>query len=407
MEFLMKYDADRYAEFKKEENRRIRFYDVPHTAFEGDENPVDHQGIWRTASPENLPYFPAVAYYFAQNLQRKLQVPVGILGCNWGGTTALTWIERTRLQHHPILRKYWEEFCSEEKKTPEDEYEKIYRHCMNTYRAFDSEYADQVMYGISWPQQVEHMQRLQKLPPLPMGKWAVNAPGNLYESMVKKVAGFGVRGVLWYQGEGDWMRAEDYTCLFGEVVSSWRAAWQEELPFLTVQLAPFYKWLGEEGREYPMIRRQQEQAAREIPGVWMTSSTDCGMKWDIHPKRKSPLGERLALLARGKVYEEEIVCQPPECKKAYVEDGKLVLEFSETGEGLKMLDAVQHGLYAYSQDKTVELTKLVCCGNKLIIDISAVSGKPERVTFMDSAYGECMIYNSADIPLKPFEIGVE
>jgi len=406
MEYLMKYDADRYRELKKPENSQIRFYDVPHIVFEGDDNPTGHQGIWRIANRENLPYYSAAAYYFAKDIQESTGVTVGIVGCNWGGTTALTWMDRERLRVHPILKKYWLDFCRECGKIDEEEYENRFRKCREIFREFDNEYYDEVMYGISWEQQLEHMERMKTLPPLPMGKWDINAPGNLYESMVKTIAGFAVKGVLWYQGESDWMRAEDYACLFREVIASWRNAWNDDFPFLYVQLAPFYRWLGEDGKEYPEVRRQQEIVSREVPSVWMTSSTDCGMKWDIHPKRKQPIGKRLALLARGKVYGEDIVCESPECMEAHMQNGKIELYFSFVGDGLKQTDAIQRGIYVCYGKESMETSVIECKGNKITVNNPDAGRRPDSVSFMEEAYGECLIYNSVGIPLKPFHIEI-
>lgn len=407
MEYLMKYDADRYRELRKPENSGIRFYDVPHIAFEGDDNPTGHQGIWRIANSENLPFFSAAAYYFAVDMQKKLGVPVGIVGCNWGGTTTLTWMDRERLKAHPVLKKYWESFREECGKISEKEYEERFKNCRKVFREFDLEYNDDIMYGISWPQQLEHMERLKTLPPLPMGKWDANAPGNLFESMVSRIAGFATRGVLWYQGEGDWMRAEDYADLFREVILSWREVWKEELPFLFVQIAPFYKWLGEEGREYPKVRRQQELVSKEVSGTWMTTSTDCGMKWDIHPKQKKPIGKRLALLAFGKIYGEEIACEPSECVEACVTDDKIELLFTSVGTGLTMTDDIQRGMYVCYGETRIEAEHIQCQGNKIILGNPGHGKRPEKVSFMEEAYGECMIYNSVGVPLKPFSIEIQ
>lgn len=406
MEYLMKYDADRYRELKKPENPQIRFYDVPHIAFEGDDNQTEHQGIWRIANRENLPYYSAVAYYFAKDIHESTGVTVGIVGCNWGGTTALTWIDRERLKGHPILKKYWLDFCRECGEISEEEYENRFWECRRIFREFDNEYIDEILYGISWGQQLEHMERLKTLPLLPMGKWDTNAPGNLFESMVKTIAGFSVKGILWYQGEGDRMRADNYACLFREVITSWRNAWNDELPFLFVQLAPFYRWLGEDGREYPKVRRQQEMISQEVSSVWMTSSTDCGMKWDIHPKRKQPIGKRLALLARGKIYGEDIVCEPPECMEAHIHGSKIELYFSSVGAGLKQADAIQRGIYVCYGEKRAEASVIECEGNKITVNNPDTGRKPDSISFMEEAYGECLIYNSAGIPLKPFHINI-
>lgn len=114
-------------------------------------------------------------------------------------------------------------------------------------------------------------------------------PGALYHHMLKGVAPFSVRGVIWYQGESDDRHPEVYATVFSQMIRCWRDLWGEELPFLFVQLAPFEKWLFTSGREYPLLRQQQELVSKTVPGVWMTTSGDAGMQWDIHPKEKKPI----------------------------------------------------------------------------------------------------------------------
>lgn len=85
------------------------------------------------------------------------------------------------------------------------------------------------------------------------------------------------------------------------MIGCWRESFCQELPFLFVQLAPYGTWLGGTGEKYPELRRRQEMVSRRVPGAYMTSVMDLGMYEDIHPKHKKEVGERLALLARGKV----------------------------------------------------------------------------------------------------------
>lgn len=135
-----------------------------------------------------------------------------------------------------------------------------------------------------------------------LGPHSPGRPGALYHNMVEKIAGFSIRGVLWYQGEADDSHAELYGKLFTELIKCWRRSWGYDLPFLFVQLAPFKKWLGEVGDRYPILRKQQEKVSKTVKDTWMTSIMDAGMEYDIHPKDKKTVGRRLALLALGKIY---------------------------------------------------------------------------------------------------------
>lgn len=97
MEFKMRYE--KYVEEEKKnlvQNPNIRFFDVPQACFEGQRELMDYSrsGFWRMATPEDLDYFSAAGYYFQKELAENLNVPVGIIGCNWGGSTASVWMKK-------------------------------------------------------------------------------------------------------------------------------------------------------------------------------------------------------------------------------------------------------------------------------------------------------------------------
>jgi sialate O-acetylesterase len=152
--------------------------------------------------------------------------------------------------------------------------------------------------------------------------------------MLKKIAPFPLRGFLWYQGESDDVRASVYGTVLKRLIECWRNLWDEKLPFLLVALAPFGRWVSATGERFPLLRQQQETISKTVEAVWLASSSDAGMEWDVHPKHKKPIGTRLALLARGHIYGEDILCDPPEFLKAY-----------RQADGIRLLFANADGLH--------------------------------------------------------------
>ncbi len=358
MEYLLKYDADKELELARDANPDIRFFDYPEVSYEGqiEEFPEPDYGFWRQAEARQLPWFSAIGYYFARILYRKLDVPIGIVGCNWGGTPACAWqdteglrgtegeawlIDYAKATADLDMEAYWrkvKENLAQMKKTQNqveqaEELEQIREVGQARETELDREAGqlemaavwERVMYpGLSRGEQLQMMQQMEKMTADTADKidgeaakidmmklQPQNRPGGLYQTMLQKVAPFTARGVIWYQGESDETHAEAYATVFGRMIADWRALWQEELPFLFVQLAPFGQWLGGTGVEYPELRKQQERVSQEVAHTWMASIGDAGMLDDIHPKHKRPVGERLAELALGHVYERPELCRVP------------------------------------------------------------------------------------------------
>ena len=181
--------------------------------------------------------------------------------------------------------------------------------------------------------------------PMPaMGPKYERRPAGLYESMLKPLVPYGIRGVIWYQGEAESATdPEGYQTLFPALIRDWRTLWNEDFPFLFVQLAPLEQWDTCNGTPFAIIRAVQQDTADTVPGTGMAVITDVGMKHDIHPKKKQPVGQRLALLAENKVYGEAVLCEAPTLSKVMVEEGRLILTFKYAGNGLSLADVSPYG----------------------------------------------------------------
>ena len=317
MEYSLYFDAEKDVELGKPGNPDIRFFDYPEVSYEGalEASDLSDFGYWRPCRKEDIPWFSAVGYYFARRLEADLGIPIGIVGYNWGGTSASCWMDQTYLEGTP--GEIWlKDYQKGIEGVDLEDYHRGYRSDpVNDRSHFIPGDCPQSMYpGLSREEQLDIMakgvEQTSKYSNLigPDHPWR---PGGLYHTMLRKVAPYTARGVLWYQDEAD----SAYPGIYGQVLTSmiqnWRDLWQEELPFLLVQLAPFEAWMDGTGKDYPIVRECQEAVANRVPGVYLCSSSDCGMRWDIHPKHKRPIGERLALLALGHIYRRDILCDAP------------------------------------------------------------------------------------------------
>lgn len=212
---------------------------------------------WEGSTPATVADVSAIAYFFGRQLRDSLDIPIGIIGNAVGGSPAESWIDLTTLeQTEPAALLNW--------------------------RGND--------YIQPWCQ----------------GRAKLNAPGKhrhpyepsyLFSAGIRPIEGLPVAGVIWYQGESNAHNIEVHERMFPRLVDSWRRTFKSpDMPFLTVQLSSIDR------PSWPLFRDSQRRLADEIPGVWMAVSSDLGDSLDVHPRRKAPVGERLARLALNRVY---------------------------------------------------------------------------------------------------------
>ena len=160
-------------------------------------------------------------------------------------------------------------------------------------------------------------------------------PAGLYNGMIAPLVPYGIAGAIWYQGEANAGRYEQYRALFPAMIVCWRQAWgQGDFPFLFVQLAAFRNVdMEPKSGGWPLIREAQA-AALALPNTGMALAIDVGNQADIHPKRKQQVGQRLALAGRAIAYREKIEHSGPTFKSMRIEGNKAIVTFSHVGKGL-------------------------------------------------------------------------
>ena len=306
MEFQMRFE-DHYEREKRIENTNIRFFDFPEITYAEQLKEKDYfskNGFWRIDNKNNLAYFSAVAYYFAKQVERNIGIPIGIIGCNFGGTSILSWMSKRAIlagNGQKYLNKYQEEIRGLDIK----KYFSNFKAESSNYRndLFADETSNYLLAGKSIEEiKLLYRQKNSSMPPWPtkeMGPANENAPTVLYHSMIKPLINYKLKGFLWYQGENDspQMPNEEYRDLFIALIEEYRKLWKnKKSPFYFVQLAPFKEWFNLKWN-FTNIRRQQQEVEDLVPNTGMAVITDCGMKDDIHPKNKELVGQRLANLA--------------------------------------------------------------------------------------------------------------
>lgn len=411
MEFQLDTEAERNTVIPAANDPLLRFFDMPRISYEGEEKDTSFAefGKWRLFLPEHAGWFSAVGAYFGMELRDKLNVPIGIVGCNYGGTSASCWLSEPYLDAVPALAAYRDTYETAVRDLDLERYTALFRERQRIGQNPDMQnFFRKLARGELSTEDVK--KKLAELTPhqwellqIPCGPMAATRPFALYHNMVERLAPYGARGVIWYQGEADEVLPEQYAVLFAQMVRCWRDTWGRELPFLTVQLAPFGSWLSSTGEAFPELRRQQEIAARTIPGVWMASIMDSGMETDIHPKKKRVVGERLSLLARGKIYgEKDLICEPLEYAQGHWEDQTLCLQFNNAGTGLRCQGEVLQGLEVFADGTKTDCT-VNLSGSEMRIRAAALGNAAvAEVRYAQMPYVEADLYSSAGLCAKPF-----
>ena len=415
MEFFMRYDKD----FPLEKQRcflpGLRFFDYPEVAVEGEllEKDFSNLGFWRRAEPEDLEYFSAVAYYFGKDLLETLHVPVGIIGCNWGGTRAVCWMDEAcaRQAALPWLEDY--EKCLKDGQKVSEARE-LYRKNPANDRAhpFDDPASDRMNYGIT-KEELEFFIKFgqdQENPAnwlFPEHPWR---PCGLYHTMLEKVIPYGIRGVLWYQGESDEAHADIYGRVLRGLIVCWRNAWGEGLPFIIAQLAPFGDHIPGAGDNWPLIRRAQQETSESMENVYIVSTGDVGLPYDIHPKEKRPVGQRMAWMARGKIYKEPFLCEAPRVKAARLLENDLRMTFDNCGTGLWRQSGSKEYFKLYADGRLIPESAYTVevLGDEMILHIkNDISFSEITVEFAQMSYYNIDVYNSSGIPALPFAVSCQ
>lgn len=367
MEWAVNRSLNPKEEIAAAKHPQIRLFNVPgHVAQPEPGN--DPRGKWQICSPESVPSFSAVGYYFGRELQKELNIPIGLVGTNWGGTRIEPWTPPVGFKSVPNLKDY-----------------------------------------------VENLETVAKA--RTEGKKAKPKGGavQIYNGMVHALTPLSARGAIWYQGEsnaGDGLR---YDHLKEGLVKGWRSVFDnEDLSFYWVQLANFRNPEDKpEGGGWGPVREGQRRALR-LPKTGMAVIIDIGNAKDIHPKNKQDVGRRLALWALAKDYGKDVVPSGPLYKSMKKDGSKIRVSFDHVGSGL--MTGEKKGLDPVKETKGAELARFSIqdkagkwhwakakIDGKDIVVWHAEVKDPQHVRFgYESNPVGINLYNKEGLPASPF-----
>ncbi|MCK5822046.1 MAG: hypothetical protein KAH17_09165, partial [Bacteroidales bacterium] len=331
----------------------------------------DSGGKWENSQTGNVSEWSALAYSFAKDLREELNVPVGIIGSYWGGTSAESWLPREDLAADPITKTILDEYNSAQ-------------------QSLESALPIIGVHPFNVPDQS-------------------HAPGYLYNGMIHPHIQSAIKGVIWYQGESNTLRAEQYETLFPMLIRSWRDVWDlPEMSFFFVQLAGYDG--QQSGNEiesaWPHIREGQRLTLNKLDNTGMAVALDLGDPTNIHPFRKRELGERLVRLALHDVYGyENVVRCGPLYESVFFDRNRATISFTETDLGLEIRNGgeLQGFMIAGSDKQFLPASAAINTEGKSIRVWSDKINSPVAVRYAWANNPiEANLMNNADLPASPF-----
>jgi sialate O-acetylesterase len=227
---------------------------------------------------------------------------------------------------------------------------------------------------------------------------------DLYNGMIAPLHPFAFRGVIWYQGEGNAPRPQQYFHLMNAMIKSWRDDWKQgDFPFLTTQLAPWDQPKVE--GEWALLREAQLFTSLKMKNTAMAITTDIGDPKDIHPKDKLPVGERLARAARALAYGQKVEYIGPLFDTVKFDGDKAVLTFKHIGGGLEAKEGPLTGFTIAGKDGKFVKAEAAIVKDTVVVRSQEVSN-PSAVRYGWANFPVVNLFSRDGLPATPFRTDV-
>jgi len=315
------------------------------------ETQTDVTGQWQEASPETVKEFSATGYYFGRLLQETLHVPVGLILSAWGGSNVEAWMTEDML------------------------------------RAFAS---------VKIPKTEADIKEKNR------------TPTTLYQAMINPIVGLTIKGIIWYQGESNYDRANLYADMFSTMINGWRKNWahKDTIPFYYCQIAPYdYALITEKGKEVinsAYLREAQSKVELSVPKTGMAVLLDAGLEKGIHPVKKQVAGERLALLALTKTYGiKGVASESPVYKNIEIHNDTIIVNFDRAPMWIVAKNFESKLFTIAGDDKVFHPAKAWIVRSKMYVKSEEVKN-PVAVRYAFENYVEGDLFSTEGLPVSSF-----
>lgn len=326
---------------------QVRLVTVKRRGLKNPTREVQLELPWSVCDSKSVEFFSAVAYHFGKELNLELGVPIGLISSNLGAAAIECFIPENILNNNP--------------KTA------------SIFPAFKQKYPT----GRSLP-----------------WFWV----SGLYNAMIHPLVGYGIKGAIWYQGEGNIFEPEFYSELQPLLVETWKKEWKmEQFPFIYAQIAP-YNYADDLKFNSYRVMEIQDELQFEIPDSKMIVTADIGEWKDIHPKNKHDVGWRMAQVALATTYDQPVVYASPRFREALQEGDSLRLYFDNADE---LLLKEGHGFEVAGEDGVFVPAVAEVDGNTIVVVASGISA-PKYVRYGWICEKPLRLYNENGFPSAPF-----
>ena len=369
----------------------LRLITVPRVGTQELQN--DFKGQWEAANSDNCRGFSAVGFFYGRYLHEILDVPVGLINNAWGGSAAEAWVRRDSLEKDPRFQATMATWKQREIQLQSDE-------------AFEKYVAALDAWFIKATEAKAAGKRAPREPRSPASTLSGNQrPGNIFAGVVHPTLGYGMKGVIWYQGESNAGRAWEYAQLFPYMIEQWRAEWgQGDFPFYWVQLADFQAEVDQPGESSWAELRESQSKTMSLPNTGEAVIIDLGEGNDIHPKNKYDVAARLVRWALAKDYGiESIEPKSPAYQDMNIVENKAVLTFDHIAGGLRTVDVNEvRGFAICGEDRKWVWASAKITDTDTIEVWSDDVAAPVAVRYAWANNPVCNVHSRIGLPLTPF-----
>lgn len=333
-------------------NSNIRFFKVPQATYISPS--TDCQAKWQESNSSSLAGFSAVGYNFGKIINDILDVPVGLIQATWGGTPVESWTS------------------------------------VDVLKMIDAE-----AYG-----KLDSLETIYK----ERGPWT---PSVIFNGMINPLIPYGIKGILWYQGESNtFWNYNIYDKTFSSMISDWRNRWNSDsLSFFFVQIAPYDYFNDNKGMLSAIVREKQEMVDNNLHNTGMAVTMDLGREFSVHPPDKITVSERLAFIALSESYSfTEVAYKGPRFKLMEInEKNEAIISFENAEGGLFSPQNEIEGFEIAGKDRVFQPAKaqIIDYGKHLkVYNENVADPVAVRYCFKDWCVGK--LYNTAGLPASSF-----